>query len=223
MNKPYIMCYMMMSLDGRIDCKMTESLPGDEYYDILESLNIKNNINGKTTSLIEISSSKDKFIPKDNSKIEKETFYKVNNSKDYSIILDTKGELYYDSKECNYLIITSLNVSKEYLEYLKNNNISYIVAGKDKIDLKKSLDILYNEFNVKECLLTGGGNINGSFLKENLIDDILILIGSGIDGRKNMTSVFDGLNNDSKVTKLKLENVKSYPSGSVLLKYSINK
>lgn len=223
MNKPYIFSYMMMSLDGRIDCKMTESLNGDEYYPILESLNIKNNINGKTTSLIEISSSKEKFKSNTYTKIDKETFYKVPSSKDYSIILDSKGELYYDSKEANYLIITSLNTSKEYLDYLKENNISYIVTGKDKIDLNKSLDILYNEFDVKECLLTGGGNINGGFLKENLIDDILILIGPGIDGRKNMTSVFDGLSSDSKVTQLKLKNVKSYSSGAVLLKYSVTK
>ena len=34
MNKPYIVCHMMTSVDGRIDCTMTEHLPGvQEYYD----------------------------------------------------------------------------------------------------------------------------------------------------------------------------------------------
>ena len=28
MKKPYIICHMMISLDGRIDCAMTEQLPG---------------------------------------------------------------------------------------------------------------------------------------------------------------------------------------------------
>ena len=28
MNKPYIVCHMMTSVDGRIDCAMTEQLPG---------------------------------------------------------------------------------------------------------------------------------------------------------------------------------------------------
>ena len=28
MNKPYIVCHMMTSVDGRIDCAMTEHLPG---------------------------------------------------------------------------------------------------------------------------------------------------------------------------------------------------
>ena len=27
MKKPYIVCHMMTSLDGRIDCAMTEQLP----------------------------------------------------------------------------------------------------------------------------------------------------------------------------------------------------
>ena len=34
MNKPYIVCHMMTSVDGRIDCAMTEHLPGvQEYYE----------------------------------------------------------------------------------------------------------------------------------------------------------------------------------------------
>ena len=39
MNKPYIVCHMMTSVDGRIDCAMTEHLPGvQEYYDTLDAL-----------------------------------------------------------------------------------------------------------------------------------------------------------------------------------------
>ena len=37
---PYIICHMMTSLDRRIDCAMTERLPGaEEYYDTLDELN----------------------------------------------------------------------------------------------------------------------------------------------------------------------------------------
>ncbi len=35
-KKPYITCYMMMSIDGRIDCAMTAEPPGvEEYYPLL--------------------------------------------------------------------------------------------------------------------------------------------------------------------------------------------
>lgn len=37
MNKPKVIVHMMMSLDGRIDCSMTEQLRGtDEYYSTLD-------------------------------------------------------------------------------------------------------------------------------------------------------------------------------------------
>lgn len=33
MTKPYLVCHLMMSLNGRIDCAMTAKLRGvDEYY-----------------------------------------------------------------------------------------------------------------------------------------------------------------------------------------------
>ena len=40
MSKPYIVCHMMMSIDGRIDCGMTVRLAGNhEYYETLAALN----------------------------------------------------------------------------------------------------------------------------------------------------------------------------------------
>ena len=32
MNRPHIACHMMTSVDGRIDCAMTEHLPGVQEY-----------------------------------------------------------------------------------------------------------------------------------------------------------------------------------------------
>ena len=41
MSKPYIVCHMMMSIDGRIDCGMTVRLAGNhEYYETLAALNL---------------------------------------------------------------------------------------------------------------------------------------------------------------------------------------
>ena len=42
MNKPYIICHMMTSIDGRIDCAMTSQLKGVEaYYKTLDQLMVK--------------------------------------------------------------------------------------------------------------------------------------------------------------------------------------
>ena len=44
MNKPYIVCHMVQSIDGRIDCHMVDKISGDEYYETLgkmRTLNMK--------------------------------------------------------------------------------------------------------------------------------------------------------------------------------------
>ena len=56
MNRPYIICHMMTSVDGRIDCAMTEHLPGvQEYYDTLDALNAPTRISGRVTAQLEMS------------------------------------------------------------------------------------------------------------------------------------------------------------------------
>ena len=37
--KPYVICHMMQSVDGRIDCDMVDKISGEEYYTALKSLN----------------------------------------------------------------------------------------------------------------------------------------------------------------------------------------
>ena len=44
--KPYIICHMMSSVDGRIDCDMTEKIGGDEYYEVLKRLDCSSELSG---------------------------------------------------------------------------------------------------------------------------------------------------------------------------------
>lgn len=222
MKKPYIVCHMMTSLDGRIDCKMTESLPGvEEYYSTLEELNAKTHLSGRNTAEMEMSLPGE-FKAKTKDKISKEGFYKATESDGYEIIADSKGRLLWNettNEENPLLILTSENVSIEYLDYLKERNISWIATGKDKVDLVKACEILANQFNIERMAIVGGGHINGAFLEKSLIDEVSILIGAGIDGREGMGSVFDGLAKESKLIPLHLESVKTFTSGAVWLRY----
>ena len=117
--------------------------------------------------------------------------------------------------------MTSENVSQEYLDYLTGKHISWIACGKEHIDLKRGCEILADEFGVKRMAVVGGGHINAGFLAEGLLNEISILIGAGIDGRGGMSAVFDGLPMDRPVTQLKLEQVKSFESGAVWIRYKV--
>ena len=47
------------------------------------------------------------------------------------------------------------------------------------------------EFGIERVAVTDGGHINGTFLGAGLIYEAMLMIGSGIGGRKGMTAVFD--------------------------------
>ncbi len=225
MNKPYIICHMMTSVDGRIDCAMATHLPGEEYYSTLEELDVDTHLSGRVTAQMEMSLP-GIFESSSYTPLNEEAYSMVENSNGYEVIVDTKGSLLWPEANLDgkgLVILTSEKVSKEYLCYLDSLKISWIATGKEKIDLVKACDYLANKFNVKRMAVVGGGHINAAFLKAGLLDEVSILIGAGIDGRGNMTAVFDGLEQDQLVTQLKLMSVQQYESDAVWLRYLVKK
>lgn len=224
MKRPYIICHMMISIDGRIDCAMTSKLPGvDDYYTTLDEINVPTTVSGRVTAELEMAESGE-FVSKNKEVYGKEGFSKKTNADGYEIVVDTKGKLLWPNAsgmDKPYLIITSTNVTKEYLEYLDNQNISWIACGYDSVDLVKAVEILAEEFNVERMGIVGGPKINTAFLKAGLLDEISILIGAGIDGRGGMPTVFDGLDMDCDVTKLKLIDVEKFDSNAVWIRYKV--
>lgn len=69
--------------------------------------------------------------------------------------------------------------------------------------------------------VVGGGHINAGFLSAGLLDEVSILIGAGVDGRGGMSAVFDGRPMNRTVTPLKLEQVQSFESGAVWIRYRV--
>lgn len=224
MKKPYVVCYMMSSLDGRIDCAMTEHLPGtDDYYSILNELDLKTTISGRRTAEMEIAK-KGKFVPKEKEEpVGKEVISCKRKAEGYDIIIDSKGTLLWEKDEDKNptprLIVTSKRVSKEYLAYLDSLNISYIVNGEEHPDLAKTLEVLSTEFGVTRLGLVGGPKINTAFLDAGLVDEVDVLIGPGIDGREDQESLFEGRKKDATPLLLKLTTIKTNANGTVLLTY----
>lgn len=224
MNKPYIIVHMMASVDGRIDCEMTAQLAGEpEYYSTLDSLNVPTRISGRVTAETELTRG-GKFNSQNKEILGKTDFAKNATADSYNIIVDTKGTLQWGKENGNnfsHLIITSEQVTKDYLDYLNRQNISWIATGKDQIDLAKAMEILADEFNIDRLAIVGSGKINGGFLEAGLVDEISILIGAGADGRTGQPSLFDGRPESSRPIALQLKDVESYEDGAVWLRYLV--
>ena len=100
MSKPYIICHMMSSIDGRIDCAMTAQIKGvDEYYKTLDSLNTPARLSGRVTAELEMAL-KGKYTPKNPEQVNKECFSKKKDSEKLDIVVDTK-EFFYGMKTPN--------------------------------------------------------------------------------------------------------------------------
>lgn len=214
---------MMASLDGRIDCDMTEQIGSEGYYISLKELNIDASIEGKGTA-IKHYAEKELFKPTDATPVGKTEFYRAHDGNHWEAIADTHGTLRYpDSDTEDRLVLTSEGASKEYLEYLRSRGISYIAVGKGHIDLTRALDILYNEFDVRRVGVVGGGHVNAGFLQAGLIDEVSMLYGAAIDGREGFACAFDGVPaNHIHPWLLKLESVHRMDDDSVWLRYSVH-
>jgi riboflavin biosynthesis pyrimidine reductase len=173
---------MMQSIDGKIACDMVDKISGDEYYTALDSLKCTAFIEGKHSYQIHYCGFY-AFKPSVTESVNKECVHMAKKADCYSISLDTRGTLLWDETvNDGRICIVSEQASPEYLKYLESKGISYIVTGKDSIDLTRAMEILHSEFGVERVAVVGGGKINGGFLAAGLIDEVSAMIAPGIDG-----------------------------------------
>ena len=224
MSKPYIICHMMTSIDGRIDCTMTSQMEGvDDYYRTLNALNVPTTLSGRVTAELEMAEP-GVFEAKDKTPYGKEGFSKAADAAGYEVVVDTHGKLLWPDAagmDKPMLILTSQQVPQEYLRYLDGQHISWIACGEEKIDLARACEILTAEFGVERMGIVGGPAINTAFLNAGLLNEVSILMGPGIDGRAEMPSVFDGRALDYPLTHLRLTDVEKCESGAVWLRYAL--
>ena len=227
MNKPYIICHMLESIDGRIDCAMTEKIDDTEhYYEVLDKLDCDATIEGRVTLSMHYAE-KGEFAPSKPYEAAGQQMYKTAESESYAIGVDTKGTLLWgDDTESQFgrplIMILSEDASKEYLEYLLSKGISYITAGKGSINLAAAMDVLAAEFGIKRLAVVGGGHLNGSFLDLGLIDEISMMYASGVDAREGFAASFDGRQKDREPIRLNLNSVEQLDD-IIWARYSIRK
>ena len=79
-------------------------------------------------------------------------------------------------------------VAPEYLSYLQNQGVSYLFAGEKRLNCTLLLEKLHRLFGINKLMLAGGGIVNGSFLAENLVDELSLVIAPVADGGNGVSS-----------------------------------
>ena len=89
------------------------------------------------------------------------------------------------------LSFCSLKTPKEYLDYLAQRKINAIIAGSDRIDLRKALTELNRQYGVKTVRVDSGGTLNSVLLKAGVVDEVSVLIHPFLAGGKADPTLFD--------------------------------
>ena len=138
------------------------------------------------------------------------------------IILDSHGTIKNTSKiiktakNIPTIIVTSQLVSKRNFSRLKNLPLDVIVCGKNQVDVRKLVPILCKK-GIKKILVEGGGTLNLSFLKNNLINEIIITITPFVLGSENSINLFEGILKPTKnLSSFKLKKVQKNTNEIVL-------
>ena len=226
--RPYIICHMTTSINGKITeeylNKALDSVA--EYYKIHQEFKADAFLCGRLTMASSFTQGYyPDLIKYKGKKIDRMDF--VGEIHDfYAIAIDFYGRLGWKQNHIvdddpgydnAYIIeVVSENVSDEFLSYLREQRISYIFGGKDKLDLKLVVKKLKELFDIHLLLLEGGRIINGSFLDENLIDELSLVVAPFIESSDDAKDLFRDYN---VLQQYALINVKKYDDGTLWLKY----
>lgn len=231
MKRPYVICHMASTIDGRIIAENwgnNYEKFGGMYEECHRSFNSEAWMVGRVTMEKNFTEGREPNLLMPEKPIKRTGFIADRNASSFAIAVDPKGKLGWDKNEIDgdhVIEVLIESVSDAYLHYLQSNRISYIFAGKDSIDFKLALEQQYEQFHINTLMLEGGGHINGSLLSAGLIDEVSLLLLPLADGTANTPTTFEVSENFKKnaATELKLKEVQPLNNDVLWLKYVITK
>jgi len=217
---------MMSSLDGRIDGEALAAVARDDEYEATGAT-LKGDawVCGRTTMEMHFAEKKP-FVSASKKRVGRTPVFVARSAKSYAVCVDTHGKLRWRSSDIggdHLICVVSEQTTEDYLAMLRDKDISYVVAGRDSIDLAAAVKKLRKDFGIRTLLLEGGGHINGAFVEAGLVDEVSLLLAPGIDGRKGLPTVFDGVSSSKKrAVPLTLQSVKRRRDGLLWLRYKVS-
>ena len=229
-NRPITTLFMLESLDGKISTGNNDNLDADKDFCRIDG--VKEGLN----QYYEIESTTDYFSLNTGRVMAK---IGVNDKKEYHdkvdvnfIIIDNKPHLNENGIDyiCHWverLILVTTN--KNHIAYsLKENYNNLDILFYEDLDLNKLLEDLYKKYDAERVTIQSGGNMNGLFLRENLIDYVNIVIAPLLIGGRDVPTLVDGeaIKSEDELEKLRaleLIECNKLNDSYVQLKYKVKK
>ncbi|WGF89560.1 RibD family protein [Marinivivus vitaminiproducens] len=229
--KPYVICHMVSSVDGRLaPGRWTASPDGSRgdwsavYAAIHDELDGDAWIVGRVT-MAEMTKA-GPHRPSVGRAVERPYRFAAKGAGPFAVALDASGKLHFDRAEIEgdpVVVLLGRDVPDSHLAELAANDISYIVADEPEIDLAATLRVLGQELGIRRLLLEGGAGINGSFFAAGLVDELSVLIAPALDGQADSRAIVDtGLAGLRGKVELSLISCEIREHGTVQLRYAVH-
>lgn len=120
------------------------------------------------------------------------------------------------------LLFVGHHTPPNYLAYLRNTQIPYLVAGTGPVDLGFALEKLHTKLGVECVLSTAGGQLNGALLRAGLVDEINVEFLPAVIGGTETPSLYNApsLTADEWPVRLNLISCQ-VQAGRVWLRYRV--
>lgn len=199
-NRPYVVCHMLMALDGKIDGACMSSTCAKAYGQLRTTFDCQATVYGTKTMLGTYS---DGLAPADLPASETiwphEDYVAQSDVHNFIVSADPQGILGWNDKyiekrgrpKAHVIEVLTEQVANEYLAYLRRMDVSYVFAGKERLDCTMLLHKLKSLFQIDRLMLAGGGQMNWSLAQEGLIDELSILLAPTADGDRSAASLFE--------------------------------
>lgn len=238
MERPYIFCHMMTSLDGKIMGNYMEleecEAAGEVFYQIAfgktPHYQHQGWLSGRVTTDDNFTFYKKPKLQETAAPVESGDFI-AKQAPMYYVSIDPSGRLGWESDTLVYedttahvIEVLSEKASNSYKAFLRMLGISYIVAGKEGIDQAVALDKLKRLFGIETLMLGGGGVLNWSFIQAGMCDELSIVIAPAADGSTTTPTLFQtkkGLTTDTALA-FTLQSAQVCEGNSVWLRYLVN-
>lgn len=209
-SKPRVILSAAMSLDGKIATKTGES----ELSSKQDKIRV-HKLRGKVDAIavgIRTVSVDDPLLTVRYAKAKNPT----------RIVLDSFGKISPRSRiiKTSHMVPTIIAVSKKItkknLNQLSKHPVKILVSGKNKIELKKLLKMLKKE-KIKTILLEGGGTTNWEFVRQGLVDELIVTVTPYLIGGKDAMTLVGGTGFSKVKNSKKLKLHKAYKQNNELV------
>lgn len=225
--RPYIICHMLSSIDGRILPRRwrPEGLDTHGAYEQLhDELGGSAWLVGRVTGA---EMAKGAFYPeRTDQRFPRENWRAHDDASTWAVVLDAQGKIRWGRSDVGgdpLLVILTEVVSDAHLAGLRADGVSYLFAGESELDLAHAMRVLREECGIERLLLEGGGGVNAAFLMAGLIDEISLIVAPVVDGASGAPSVFqaDASVGPAPIGIIEMVETKQLDGGLVWLRYRI--